>query len=140
MIFYIIYLSSTTGLLSESDLADILSVSRINNTAKDITGLLLHNDGNILQVLEGNEETVMNVFFKIEKDSRHRGIIKMLSGTSSERNFPDWSMGYKKVSGDKWDDLSACLKMNHANVSSKSLNNNEMIDTVVSSYMEINVN
>jgi len=139
MIFYLIYLSSATNLFSEKELSEILTTSRIKNTSKDITGLLLYNNGKILQVLEGDEETVMNVYFDIEQDNRHRGIIRIFSGKSEERNFPDWSMGFKAVSEKEWNELSGYLQMDSSNINSKSKNRNKIIDTLVNSYMKTNV-
>ena len=135
MIFYLIYLSSATRLFSDNDLSEILAISRLNNTIRGITGLLLYHDGNILQVLEGEKEAVMNLYFHIEEDNRHRGIIKMVSGTSEERSFPEWSMGFKTVSDIEWDEMSGHLTMNPSNILKKLKHTNENIETLVKSYM-----
>ena len=135
MIFYLIYLSSATKLFSDNDLSEILAVSRVNNTRRDITGLLLYHDGSILQVLEGEKEAVMDLYNHIEEDRRHKGIIKMLSGTSEERSFPEWSMGFKTVSAKEWDEMSGYLTMNPATITQKLKNANDNIDTLVKSYI-----
>lgn len=111
MIFYLIYLSSAKQLFTNSDLSDILSRSRLNNTSKDTTGLLLYHEGSILQVLEGDEETVMSLYYKIHEDNRHHRIMKMVAGVSDERNFPDWSIRFKTVTNAEWDELSGYLRM-----------------------------
>lgn len=138
MIFYIIYLSSAKQLYTSADLSDILTKSRINNTGKNVTGLLLYHEGSILQVLEGDKETVMEVYAIIEKDSRHHNVIKMVTGTADERNFPDWSMGFKTVTGSEWNELSGYIKLNSADLLSHLTHSNRKINTIVNSYMSVN--
>lgn len=138
MLYYLIYLSSATELYTESDLSGILTTSRKNNTDKDITGLLLYHDGSILQILEGDKEVVLSVYDKIEKDERHHNIMKMVSGTTEERNFPDWSMGFKTVSDAEWKDLSGYFKLNSSNLLSQLINSNKKVNTAVNSFMTVN--
>ena len=88
------YISSSVGLFSEADLDDILAVSRRNNAADGITGLLLYHDGNIFQVLEGPEDAVRTCYGRIEQDLRHTGCIVLLSQPAQGRNFASWDMAY----------------------------------------------
>lgn len=90
--------SSATRFLSEHDLKQILNTSRENNSTKNLTGLLIYMDGNIIQILEGDKETVQKVFKSISLDNRHKGIIKIKDGFYEERIFPDWNMGFKVIS------------------------------------------
>lgn len=90
----LIYVSTATHLLSKDELLDILRVSRRNNEIGPVTGLLLYQDGNFMQVLEGPEEAVMDIFGKIEKDTRHTDIIVILNEPIKEREFSDWSMAF----------------------------------------------
>ena len=128
MIFYLIYLSSATKPFSDKDLSEILAVSRLNNTSKGITGLLLYNEGDILQVLEGEEESVLNLYANIEADTRHTGVVKMVSGTSKERSFPDWSMGVKTASDSEWGEMTGYLSIKPFHIFQKLKHTNEKID------------
>jgi hypothetical protein len=92
---YIIYVSTSTRLYNNDELADLLSKSRINNAKANITGMLLYSMGTFFQVLEGEEEKLTALYEKIKKDERHRGLIKLKSGKLANRLFPDWSMGFK---------------------------------------------
>ncbi len=123
---------------TNDDLSNILTKSRKNNTAKDVTGLLLYHEGSILQILEGDKEVVLSVYHKIEKDERHHKIIKMISGTTEERNFPDWSMGFKTVTDAEWKDLSGYLKLNSSSLLSQLVNSNKKINMTVNSFMTVN--
>jgi len=67
------------------------------NKAVGVTGMLLYQDGNFMQVLEGNEHSVRGVYAKIERDPRHRGLITLLQGEIEDRQFPTWSMGFREI-------------------------------------------
>ena len=139
MTFYLVYLSSARQLYTTSDLSDILKKSRLNNTNKNITGLLLYHDGSILQILEGDEESVMDVYHKIEQDDRHYNVLQLVTGTSEERNFPDWSMGFKTVTDEEWSEISGYLKLDPSTILTKIKNSNRKIGTLVSSYMSVSI-
>ncbi len=135
LIFYLIYVSSATDLYTNADFSDILSSSRFNNKLNNITGILLYHEGNILQVLEGDRETVMNLYDKIKLDSRHDNGMKMISGTSDERNFPDWLMGFKTLTGSEWDEYAGYLELDPSNLVAKLKHTNMKIDTMVNSFI-----
>ena len=52
----LIYASSATKAMSQDELKALLAKARTNNQRDNITGMLLYNDGNFLQVLEGEAE------------------------------------------------------------------------------------
>lgn len=95
--FFVIYVSSATHPFSHAELLDILTKSRLNNAKLNITGMLLYKDGNIIQVLEGEETVVRTLYAKIARDPRHQAIIKLLQGTVEARQFPEWSMGFNDL-------------------------------------------
>lgn len=104
-----LYLSSATRRLDNRELADLLDLSRSRNLEAGVTGMLLHHDGDFLQVLEGEDEAVARTWERIARDRRHRGIIVMLDERRDERLFPDWSMGFRRtVAGERlpgWSDF-----------------------------------
>jgi hypothetical protein len=95
--FSLTYVSSAVRDFSEGELADLLSTSRENNARLGITGMLLYKDGNFMQVLEGEEEAVLELYAKIGEDPRHRGEITLHKGSSERRNFPEWTMGFQNL-------------------------------------------
>ncbi|MEL6589359.1 MAG: BLUF domain-containing protein [Bacteroidota bacterium] len=97
-IFQLVYLSQTIDLLSGSELDTILETSHFNNKGRNITGVLLYVDGNVIQLLEGDEYEVQRLYRKICQDHRHYGMIVLYQGFAETRLFPDWSMGYHRVS------------------------------------------
>ena len=95
--FYLIYISSAVSLFSGKELSDLLEISRRNNHALGITGMLLYKDGNFMQFLEGPKDEVIALLEKIKKDPRHRGVMTLLQQENAEREFSDWAMGFKKL-------------------------------------------
>lgn len=89
--------SSTSTEVSSDELLDILGKSRANNTLLGITGMLLYKDGNFMQVIEGPDEPIKDLFNKISRDPRHKGVIVLLKQKITQREFPDWSMGFRNL-------------------------------------------
>lgn len=90
-----LYLSSATRQFAAPELRDLLGTSRVNNWKAGVTGMLLHHDGNFLQLLEGDAGSIESIWSKIARDPRHRGIIVMLDEPREQRLFPEWSMGFR---------------------------------------------
>jgi len=95
--FFLVYVSSSTHSLSRGELSEILMKAREYNSKFEITGLLLYKGGNVMQVLEGEEIAVRNLYGKIQLDRRHVGLIKLIEGTQPARQFADWSMAYRDL-------------------------------------------
>lgn len=77
---------------------DILRVSRRNNAAAGVTGLLLFDGRRFLQALEGEATVVDTTYQRIKADPRHRAIVLLSSNEVSSRAFGDWSMAAQRVS------------------------------------------
>jgi Sensors of blue-light using FAD len=95
--YFLVYVSSAVQPFSPAELTDLLTKSRVNNTRLGITGMLLYKDGNFMQVLEGEELVIRSLHTHIACDPRHRGLITLLQGSRTERQFPDWSMGFRDL-------------------------------------------
>ncbi|MGR9044906.1 MAG: phosphate-starvation-inducible PsiE family protein [Gammaproteobacteria bacterium] len=93
----LIYVSSTDKDWQANDLLELLKLCRTNNSARNITGILLYSNRTFFQVLEGEEEDINNVFNKIKNDPRHQDVTVLEKVNITERQFPYWSMGFEKV-------------------------------------------
>ena len=92
----LLYVSNTVDELGLSDLDKVLTASRRNNAMMGITGLLLFIDGGFLQILEGEERAVRELYTRIAGDPRHRNTRLMLDREVPGRAFPEWSMGFER--------------------------------------------
>ena len=93
----IIYMSSL-ACSAESELPLIVAQAMRNNSANGLTGMLLFADGNVVQVLEGERETLRATFAKIEQDPRHTDVFVLTDEPIEKRHFSQWSMGYRHLS------------------------------------------
>ncbi|KWV91411.1 BLUF domain-containing protein [Erythrobacter sp. YT30] len=83
---------STAPSLSREEVESILQTSARNNPEKGITGLLLYNGRNFLQLLEGEEAELISLMVRITHDPRHTGISVLDRRTIDDRACPNWAM------------------------------------------------
>ncbi len=88
----LVYVSSAVKEFGAGELQELLDQARQANARLGVTGLLLYVGGNILQILEGEEESVRTLYERIGRDPRHRHLIKLYENTTDERQFGKWSM------------------------------------------------
>jgi len=96
MLFQVVYESQAARPFSESEVEALLAASRISNSRKGITGILLYRHGTFTQVLEGEEPAVRSLLQKIQCDPRHRNLSIKLEQVIQSRSFPNWSMAYSR--------------------------------------------
>ena len=94
MLFHLIYVSTAVVPMSDEDLMNLLARSRVRNERHRITGMLLYKNGHFMQVLEGIEARVTEVFDSIKKDPRHKSVDILRAEFIQHRDFPDWTMGF----------------------------------------------
>lgn len=93
-VFHILYTSAARELFSSDVLEDLLIQSRDFNAENNITGLLLYCDGSFMQLLEGQEADVTQLYSRIRADTRHRNVVTMVSREAPERWCQDWAMAF----------------------------------------------
>ncbi len=96
-IYQLIYLSAAKPELTEDALLELLGESQARNAAHGITGLLLHSDGNIIQIIEGEKDDVETLFEKIKSDTRHTGVLVLSRRHVEQRDFPEYKMGFRRT-------------------------------------------
>ena len=81
--------------IDEADLMGILAASRQHNQLRGITGFLLYHRGEFVQLLEGERDTVRQVYFDyIVRDPRHTNVKLCGDFEIEQRSFRDWSMAF----------------------------------------------
>lgn len=76
----------------KKELGVLFGVARSNNKRQDISGALLLDGEHYVQVLEGDEALVRELYEHIAKDPRHDSVSLLESGTVDARVFSRWSM------------------------------------------------
>jgi hypothetical protein len=98
-LYHLGYVSTESGDMGTQGMVDLLKKARRINTERSITGLLLHREKSFYQVLEGSEAEVKRTFDSIARDHRHTAVDVLFEGTTEEREFPDWQMGFLNLDG-----------------------------------------
>jgi len=83
---------------SAAEIQRLLDQARARNGRLGITGALLFNESRFVQVLGGDEASVMEVLDSIRRDSRHSDIDLLPPRLMPERSFAEWSMAFVGVS------------------------------------------
>lgn len=87
----IVYISTAVG-LTDTQLDAIVSGATRNNLATDVTGFLLYNGRNFLQLIEGEKAQIGVLIGVIEADDRHDGIVRLIDEGIATRSCADWAM------------------------------------------------
>ena len=104
-LYCLVYTSVSNQEISDDDLKALLKKAREKNKKLNITGMLLHLDPFFIQVLEGEEKTVLATFNRIKDDSRHHKVSLIYKKQIKKRTFADWTMGFNKVSDEDIESL-----------------------------------
>lgn len=96
----IAYVSAATEAVGEAELGAILTQSRANNQRDGLTGALLFHAGRFVQIIEGSEVKLRERYEVISADPRHRVIQVVREREIAERQFPEWTMGFRPLSNE----------------------------------------
>ena len=94
MVHQLVYASTPVGSPPPTEIEAILEQARRNNQKRGITGFLLFDGAQFLQLLEGEKHAVREVFEVIRQDHRHRDVQPLLSQDDARQCFSNWSMAY----------------------------------------------
>jgi Sensors of blue-light using FAD len=95
----LVYVSTAIATFNDDALRVLLARARENNTTLGVSGMLLHQAGTFLQVLEGKAAAVDRLYERISHDPRHAHVLLLTRAEIAERSFADWSMGFVDVHG-----------------------------------------
>jgi hypothetical protein len=130
----LVYFSSTVKPFQEEDLINILQHSRSHNNKVGITGLLLYVRGNVIQVLEGEQQAVESLYKRIEQDARHTNVSLAINRPIHQRLFPKWAMGYETISHQQLEEIRTVVNLERAKASPLILSENPIYRTLQAFY------
>ncbi len=87
----LIYTSQPFG-FDDAILNGILVESRRNNPLRNITGCLICRHDMYLQLLEGPDAAVSDLYARLSVDDRHLQLQRLNVETVRDRMFPGWAM------------------------------------------------
>lgn len=92
--YSLVYRSVADDAFVLPEIYSMLSNAKEYNTEHGITGCLLYHNSHFVQLLEGEEEDVKQLFQKISKDPRHHSVEVIEKENNDERLFNTWSMAF----------------------------------------------
>ncbi len=99
MLVRLVYVSYANSVMSEKEVDDILAVSKVNNSNKNISGVLMYSDRYFFQCLEGERKDVNKTYLRIAADTRHTRCMQIEYSQINCRLFANWSMEYVAYNG-----------------------------------------
>jgi Sensors of blue-light using FAD len=93
----LVYVSTATNLLSLEQVEHLLQRAKTRNLELGITGVLLYDTGNFMQYIEGALDGLIAVYQRIQHCNLHYGLVELLRWQIAQREFPQWSMGFRSV-------------------------------------------
>lgn len=94
MIYRKAYISHAALNVTDDDVQKILDVSRRNNAANQLTGLLMFHNDIFFQIIEGPYENLEACYARIKRDTRHKTVQLLAEGPDESRAFDEWQMRY----------------------------------------------
>ncbi len=88
----IVYRSRAVRALSPAELHELTRVAQARNSREAVTGLMLYDNENFFQWLEGPAPAVASVMDSIVADHRHTDVEILDRRAADTRVFADWSM------------------------------------------------
>jgi hypothetical protein len=95
--------------MEQAELSTLLAQSREKNAKTNITGILMYADGTFIQALEGEQKDVDDLYEVIQRDTRHKNVIEIVSGFEEKRTFPDWLMAFLAPTPGKMAELTGYI-------------------------------
>ena len=88
------YLSEAISDMSFLGLMRLLESARAFNQQNGISGILLYDNQQFSQIIEGERASVMKAWKRIQEDKRHHRIELLEIREITERSFPDWLLRF----------------------------------------------
>ncbi len=95
---WLIYTSRAAPDLDDEGLERIHASACTLNALDGVTGLLVFNGTEFLQIVEGAPDAIDDLRERLLADPRHADIAIRGEGRAEERSFPDWDMALVRVS------------------------------------------
>ena len=88
------YLSEAVSDMSFLGLMRLLESARAFNQKNGVTGILLYDNQQFGQIIEGEHANVMKAWKRIQEDRRHHRVELLEIREITERNYPDWLLRF----------------------------------------------
>jgi hypothetical protein len=98
-LYALVYVSKAASPYSLTDIDRLLLSSRQRNERHGLSGILLYDNGDFMQYIEGPASGLATIYAKIKGSPLHHGIVELLREPLNAPRFPEWSMAFRSPSG-----------------------------------------
>lgn len=134
----ICYVSSAKQNLSIIDQQFIFDQTLKKNTSLDISGVLVFNEGNFMQIIEGENDKISILYDKIKEDSRHHNIIEIINNPVKEKLFEGFETGYAVINNLKGL-YSLQVYLNLLNQSNIRKSHLKLVSNIIKKFLSVNI-
>ena len=89
------YLSQSKLDWTDEAIDELLERSKRNNATRKITGAMIYANGYFMQLIEGPQIAVDELYSAIEADPRHEVLSLLHNQEIKDRHLSDWAMEYR---------------------------------------------
>ena len=89
------YLSQSKLDWTDDAIDQLLERSKQNNATRGITGAMIYANGYFMQLIEGPQIAIDELYSAIEADPRHEVLSLLHNQEIKDRHFSDWAMEYR---------------------------------------------
>jgi hypothetical protein len=108
-LYSLLYRSEASRAVHEVTLGTLVRKARLYNRQARITGMLLYAKGQFLQLLEGPEPALSDLYARINDDARHYDVTTLSYGAIELRSFGRWPLAYASVDAAFLEKVARCL-------------------------------
>lgn len=124
MVYSIIYKSKAQTDFNVFDIHKMLQKAKYFNKVKKITGLIIYHKSQFIQLIEGDKDAIESLYSSIQADKRHYDVETLLSKSSNQSLWNEWSMAFYDFSDpvDQNNYLRLLLESSFENANKKEKN------------------
>ena len=124
MVYSIIYKSKAQTDFNVFDIHKMLQKAKYFNKVKKITGLIIYHKSQFIQLIEGDKDAINSLYSSIQADKRHYDVETLLSKSSNQSLWNEWSMAFYDFSDpvDQNNYLRLLLESSFENANKKEKN------------------
>jgi Sensors of blue-light using FAD len=131
----ITYISLALKPMTTEELLGLLQKCLTNNARDGITGMLLYSNQTFLQALEGDDAIIDGLVDKISKDPRHASIKFLHRRPIQNRQYSDWTMGFKRISDTELQQITGLKNFGERDFNFQNLaQNDDVVEILMDHY------
>lgn len=91
----IVYVSAASMKLTNEEMVAVIQEVKSDCQSKNISGILIHAEGNLLCYMEGTKDVITSQFKQVARDVRQKNLVKLFDNSISFRYFDEFGMTFK---------------------------------------------